>query len=74
MKKYEIVAAEEIVAEVRMDYDRFSSSFNVTQKAIEFIIKERPELKDCSNRWNIRGEVIIFTFCSTGNPVMQEIQ
>lgn len=74
MKKFEITAGESVVAEVKMLFRLFETTFDCTSDAISFIKKERNELKDCPTRWSIQGDYIVFTFCSIGRPVMQEIQ
>lgn len=74
MKKYEIVAAQEVVAEFRMNYNVFVAKFGYSTKLIEWIKEEHPELQDCSYLKDFTSEDIVIQFCSSGNPVIQEVQ
>ena len=73
MKKYEIVAAQEVVAEFKMNFNVFVAKFGYSDKLVDWIREEHPELQDCSYLKNFTGEDILIQFVSSGNPVIQEV-
>lgn len=73
MKKYEIVAAQQTVAEFKMNYQTFITKFGYSDKLVEWIKCQHLELQDCSYLKSYPDEDILIQFVSSGNPVIQEV-
>lgn len=75
MKKYEIVASKEVVAEFTMDHVVYDKKFGFARKAAEWIVKQHPELDgapyDTKFDRTLDGPVTV-VFYSIGNLVINE--
>lgn len=73
MKTYRIEASKQLVAKFAMNYSTYTMKFTSTQKCVDFIVAEHPELADAP--WDfviLRNNDIIFMFYSLGNLVINE--
>jgi hypothetical protein len=75
MKKYEIVASKEVVAEFTMDHVVYDRMFGFARKAAEWIVKQHPELTGAPYDTKFDGALdgpVTVVFYSIGNLVINE--
>lgn len=72
MKKYEIVASKEVVAEFTMDLQVFEMRFGLGSKLAKWIVSQHGELEGSTYDWKYTDNTVVIKFYSVGNLVINE--